>query len=142
MVVWIKFIDLDFNTDFLYDNMLEFANAGPSINNVVEFYVCQGKIFSNEIVEGGNLNGSYIEITSPSAKSTFELNKWYQFAYTLEKTMAYLYVNGVLAIKGIQTTILSKTIRKNNFIGQSNYVDKNINAIYDDIKIYEEAIPE
>jgi len=56
--------------------------------------------------------------------------------------MAYLYVNGVLAIKGIQTTILSKTIRKNNFIGQSNYVDKNINAIYDDIKIYEEAIPE
>jgi hypothetical protein len=52
-------------------------------------------------------------------------------------------VNGVLAIKGIQTTIPSKIIRKNNFIGQSNYVDKNINALYDDINIYEGAtIPE
>ena len=70
--------------------MLEFANAGPSINNVVEFYVCQGTIFGNEIVEGGNFNGSYIEITSPSAKSTFELNKWYRFVYALKKTMAYL----------------------------------------------------
>jgi hypothetical protein len=52
-----------------------------------------------------------------------------------------IYVNGVLAIKGIQTAIPSKIIRKNNFIGQSIYVCKNINSIYDEIKIYERAIP-
>jgi hypothetical protein len=139
VVIWMKFKEFKF-----LNNLLEFANNDNQlVNNLLQLYLYHGGYIGSGVVESGNYQGSFIEISPPSAaSSSFELNKWYQFVFVLKNTNAYLYVNSELAIKGIQTTRPSKIIRNNNFIGQSNYPAANINAIYDDIKIYDGALSE
>ena len=111
VVIWMKFKEFKF-----LNNLLEFANNDNQlVNNLLQLYLYHGGYIGSGVVESGNYQGSFIEISPPSAaSSSFELNKWYQFVFVLKNTNAYLYVNSELAIKGIQTTRPSKIIRNNN----------------------------
>jgi len=54
--------------------------------------------------------------------------------------LACLYYNGILVASGTQYSPRS-IVRSNNFIGKGSFEgDQNANALFDDIKIYDECL--
>jgi hypothetical protein len=73
--------------------------------------------------------------TGLRANANIELNKWHFVSVVLKETTVYIYVNGIIINSG--SLIKLNNLRKNNFIGKSNYAnDPYIDAIFDEIKIY------
>ncbi len=72
--------------------------------------------------------------------SMINLNQWYFISFVLSGTTGYIYVNGNQVVTG-PLHIPTNIIRTNNYIGKSNWAsDSNADAIYDEIKIYNQAL--
>ena len=91
----------------------------------------------------GSLRGSvvkgssYYQMDTPIV--TPNLNQWYYMAFTLNGNVGSIYLNGVLSSSAILSPINSM-IRSMNYIGRDSYGDTKINAVYDEIKIYQGAM--
>ena len=72
-----------------------------------------------------------------NAASLIQLNQWYHIAFVLNGTTGFIYVNGIQKASG---TLFqpNHVIRSSNFIGKHG--DPNVDAIYDDLKIYHGAV--
>ena len=92
-----------------------------------------------------NILFRYSRSNLPHPKATqrpVELNKWTHFAASLEGNIAKTYLNGELQATNLINPPLNLNT-KSNFIGHSNnhlYGDQDVDAIFDDIKIYERAL--
>jgi hypothetical protein len=68
------------------------------------------------------------------------LNEWYFISFVLNGTTGYIYVNGNQVVTG-PLHIPNNILRTNNYIGKSNWANNsNADAIYDEIKIYNQAL--
>jgi hypothetical protein len=116
-----------------WSRIIDFANGG-SVDSVRFFY------HNNDILKVTIFSGS-----SPSYLQTkplpLELGKWYHFAIVLNKTICFLYLNGNFTISKALNVPRNVT-RNSNYIGKSNSGEPNVDAIYDDIKIYKTALTE
>ena len=63
-----------------------------------------------------------------------QLNQWYHVACTLQITTFTIYVNGLAVISNSSVYVPRNVTRTANYIGVSN------NAIFDDLKIYQNAL--
>ena len=92
-----------------------------------------------------NILFRYSRSNFPYPKATqrpVELNKWTHFAASLEGNIAKTYLNGELQATNLINPPLNLNT-KSNFIGHSNnhlYGDQDVDAIFDDIKIYDRAL--
>ena len=72
-----------------------------------------------------------------------QLNQWQHvcFVYSVQAAanVAYMYVNGVLWATA-NVSDFNNVVRTTNFIGKSNWGDPNVNAIFDEIKIFSVAL--
>jgi hypothetical protein len=109
----------DFGNDAGSDNVL-LSMTGP-------FSQMHGVIFKNS-------SSSFIQ-TSP----IINLNEWYFISFVLSGKTGYIYVNGN-QVKTNQLNVPNSIIRRINYIGKSNWVNANADAIYDEFKIYQGAL--
>jgi len=120
------------NSYQLNSRIFDFGN-GPGSDNI-------GLAFSgtSSIMYGIDIKGnSELDIHTSSMIS---LNQWYFIAYVLSGTTGCIYVNGNQVING-PLHIPNNITRTNNYIGKSNWLeDSNADAIYDEIKIYNQAL--
>jgi arabinan endo-1,5-alpha-L-arabinosidase len=128
ITVWIK---LKLKRHF--SRIIEFGNGPYSDNIELSFrettsYVHLKTYFQNETK--GFLDSS----------SALNLNEWTHVAACLCSGTAKLYFNGILVASGTQYSPRN-FIRKHNFIGKGSFEgDENANAIFDDIKIFDECL--
>jgi len=57
----------------------------------------------------------------------------------LSGTTGFIYVNGIQGATGF-LGVPGNVQRTSNYIGKSNWPDRNADAVYDDLKIYNEAL--
>ena len=90
-----------------------------------------------QYVSKGALNIFY----SRSAQA-LQLNKWQHVAFTFSSLSqkANIYVDGNLTKSAIVLGLPNNLVRTSNFIGKSNNGDPNVDAIYDEIKIFSIAL--
>ncbi len=77
------------------------------------------------------------------SSQALSLNKWQHVTFTFisSNKQANIYVNGVLTATGTATYLPNNVVRSSNFIGKTNIVvNKNADAIYDEIKIFSVAL--
>ncbi len=68
-----------------------------------------------------------------------QINQWYHIAFVLSGTNGFIYVDGIQVVAG--TLFLPRNVqRTSNYIGKSNWPDRNADAVYDDLKIYNETL--
>ncbi len=68
------------------------------------------------------------------------LNQWHFVSFVLSNSTGYIYANESI-IASYPLLRPNGVLRKNNYIGKSNWpLDSNIDAIYDEIKIYNGAL--
>jgi WD40 repeat protein len=105
-------------------------------------------VSNDNVIFGINDNTSTLigEIFQNNNKNKLEsdlkldLNQWHFVSFVLIDTKAYIYVNGEQIANG-KLHIPINILRKSNFIGKSNLnSSENINAIFDEIKIYKGAL--
>jgi hypothetical protein len=72
-----------------------------------------------------------------------QVGKWYHFAYTIEGTLAKLYVNGNIWAQGTQGSPISVT-RSKCYLGRSNWNadPQSIYALVDDLKFFNKSLTE
>ena len=113
--------------------ILEFGNGNNSDNIVFQI--------DNAAV--GSLRGFVIKSSTQYYMDTAiivsNLNQWYYVAFTLSGNIGSIYVNGVLS-KSSSLSKINSVARAVNFIGRNTYGDTTINAVYDEIKIYQGAM--
>jgi len=79
--------------------------------------------------------------TNIEASSIINLNQWYFISFVLSGTTGYIYVNGVQVASTALLLVPNNIERTSNYIGKSNWpYDSNADAIYDEIKIYNQAL--
>jgi hypothetical protein len=71
--------------------------------------------------------------------SVIKLNEWYFVSFVLSGTTGFIYVNGNQVGSGT-LNVPNNITRTSNYIGKSNWLDQNADAIYDEFKIYEGAL--
>jgi len=72
-------------------------------------------------------------------ENSLQLNQWYHIAFVLSGTTGFIYVNGRQGATG--TLSLPRNVqRTRNYIGKSNWPEANADAVYDDLKIYNETL--
>jgi hypothetical protein len=105
-------------------------------------------VSDNNVIFGMNDNTSTLigEIFHNNNKNKLEsdfkldLNQWYFVSFVLIDSTAYIYVNGEKIANGKLHKPIN-VLRKMNFIGKSNWnKSENVNAIFDEIKIYKGAL--
>lgn len=105
-------------------------------------------VSNDNVIFGMNDNTSTLigEIFQNNNKNKLEsdlkldLNQWHFVSFVLIDTKAYIYVNGEQIANG-KLYIPINILRKSNFIGKSNLnSSENVNAIFDEIKIYKGAL--
>ncbi len=91
--------------------------------------------------KASSVNGTQFNLqsTSPFPDQYFLTDCWYQFVYVQKNLSSLLYVNGILMAQGNQQSIPINVTRNYNWIG-SAIDDGIINAVYDDIVIFDEAL--
>jgi hypothetical protein len=110
-----------------------------------------GRFLDNIIVVLTNANTTktsaknyYYISNSPAALGNLSLalNQWYHVTNVLYNKTLSLYINGNLVGATSVPSQPRNVIRKSCFIGHSNWypVDKDANAYFDDIKIYNRAL--
>jgi hypothetical protein len=107
--------------------IIDFGN-GPSVDSIV-FYFKNHKLMA------------YIRSRWIESSASIELNQWYHVAFVLSGTNGIIYVNGSLAANDV-LYVPNDVKRSSNYIGKSNWNnnDRNADAVYDDLKIYNEAL--
>ena len=113
--------------------ILEFGNGFNS--NTINFLM--------DVYGIGKLRGF---LTNQAAQYFFDtpvvtsnLNQWYYVAYTLSRKTGSIYVNGALSMSSTLSSINNVT-RSTNYIGKDSYCSSKIDAIYDELKIYQGAM--
>ena len=97
-----------------------------------------GDVATNGSLRGFVVQGStYYQMDTSIV--TANLNQWYYVAFTLSGNVGSIYVNGALSLSSTLSSIYSVT-RSTNYIGRDTYGDTSINAVYDEIKIYQGAM--
>ena len=71
-----------------------------------------------------------------TSSSIINLNQWFFISFVLNGTTGFIYINGNQVATGTLNVSNNQT-RTNNYIGKS---DLNADAIYDEFKIYKEAL--
>ena len=116
-----------------YSRIIDFGNGSPD-DNVILFLdrlypYLMAKVYSTQ-------TGSTIE---NSFSHRLQINQWYHIAFVLSGTTGFIYVDGIQVVAG--TLFLPRNVqRTSNYIGKSNWPDANADAVYDDLKIYNEAL--
>jgi hypothetical protein len=112
--------------------IIDFGN-GVSDNNVIFGMNDNTSTLIGEIFHNNNKN---------KLESDFklDLNQWYFVSFVLIDTTVYIYVNGEKISNG-KSHIPINILRKSNSIGKDNLNrSENVNAIFDEIKIYKGAL--
>jgi hypothetical protein len=114
-----------------YSRIFDFGN-GPNNDNVLlgmfgatyQIYGVTSKVSSALAIQ---------------TSSTINLNEWYFISFVLSGTTGFIYLNGNQV--GTNTLYVpNNIIRTNNYIGKSNWVNANADAVYDEFKIYQVAL--
>ena len=119
-----------------YSRIIDFGNGENNDNVILGFngltYNLRGEIRSAQSQSQKILIASSVSI---------QLNQWYHVAFVLSGTNGIIYVNGSLAANGV-LNVPNDVKRSSNYIGKSNWNnnDRNADAVYDDLKIYNEAL--
>ena len=119
-----------------YSRIIDFGNGENNDNVILGFngltYNLRGEIRSAQSQSQKILIASSVSI---------QLNQWYHVAFVLSGTNGIIYVNGSLAANGV-LNVPNDVKRSSNYIGKSNWNnnDRNADAVYDDLKIYIEAL--
>jgi len=105
--------------------IIDFGN-GPNVDSIV-FYFKNPKLMA------------YFRSRSIESSASIELNQWYHVAFVLSGTNGKIYVDGNSTADGT-LYVPTNVIRNYNYIGKSNWPEPNLDAVYDDLKIYNEAL--
>ncbi len=122
LTVWIFFKSYQSNSE-----IINFSNEPKTDTLIFSMLNKTHKLFAGLCNENGCLN-----VTS---KEPIELYNWYHLALAFDGSNVYIYVNGVLASKGA-FNLRNNVERTNNFVG------KNSDAIFDELKIFKGAMTE
>lgn len=115
--------------------IFDFGNGPDSDNNI--FLIKDAASSGGLLRSFVNYNSTNYFISTPIVMPN--LNQWYHVAFTLSRNIGSIYVNGILILSSPLSLIRSVT-RSTNYIGRDSYGDIQINAIYDDLKIYQGAL--
>jgi hypothetical protein len=111
--------------------IFDFGNGEGNDNVGLAIYRTTSQIYGFAFI-----GSSFSSIrTSP----IINLNEWYFISFVLSGTTGFIYVNCTQVTNGT-LQIPNNIIRRNNYIGKSNFGDPNADAIYDEFKIYEGAL--
>ena len=118
--------------------IFDISNQAP--NDVVVFAF-------NAVPSGGISNVYYDKTTSKwtlNAMSSIklELNRWYHIAFVLNYPNLFIYINGTKLFTNTATNVPNNVKRTFNFVGRSTSypADADVNADYDEIKIFNRAL--
>ena len=116
--------------------IIDFGNAIESYSdNMVLYMSCSGNKIAGALFNVSTM--SSLTIQSP----LIQLNSWYHFAFVLSGSIGYIYVNGNLAGSMNNMYIPRNVLRIYNYIGRNCDSSKpNINATFDDLRIYAGAL--
>jgi hypothetical protein len=131
VTAWFYFKSYQINS-----RIFDFGN-GESSNNVFLAINLFGAV-NNYRIRGASYIGSSNSIISTSP--FIKLNQWYFISFVLSGKTGFIYINGSQMATG--TMVVPKNIiRATNYIGKSNWAShSNADAIYDELKIYQEAL--
>ncbi len=116
-----------------FARILEFGNGPYSDNIELSFKETTSYVHLKTWFQT-NTKG-FLDSSSP-----LNLDEWTHVAACFCGGLARLYYNGVLVASGTQYSPRN-IIRNNNFIGKGSFDgDQNANAIFDDIKIFDECL--
>jgi hypothetical protein len=130
VIAWIHL--LEYRAPF--SRIIDFGNGCLSDN-----------VIFNTDTSGSLLKGATLDLTlltdfsvlSPQIK----LNSWYHVAFVFSGSNGYIYVNGDLAGSRTNMKIPRNVLRIYNYIGKNCDSSKpNINATFDDLRIYAGAL--
>ena len=119
-----------------WSRILDFGNGASSDNLHCDLtYDSTGKV-AQLIFQGASNK------LSLQSNQQLELNKWQHVAFTFTSSnlQANIYVNGSLTALGTATGRPNNIVRTKNFIGKSNWANPNVNAIFDELKIFSVAL--
>ncbi len=112
----------------------------PPLNTwfIIQFTANSGQLGQTMYKNGSN------EFSFQSNHSLV-LNVWQHVSLVFTNSTpatGYMYVNGIVWASASFSSIASfnSTVRTQNFIGKSNWADSNVNAIFDEIKIFSVAL--
>jgi hypothetical protein len=118
---------------FTYNaRLIDFGNGQASDNIVLCLSsVTTGKPYT--VIIKGATNPLLLYSTQP-----LELNKWSHLAFTFSGSTrsANIYVNGILTAQGTSSNLPNNVVRTKNYIGKSNWGNPNVDAIFDELKIF------
>jgi hypothetical protein len=113
--------------------IIDFGNGGPSDNIFLALSYSVSDICTK--IYNGTVSYSFTCTSSP----LIQLNTWYHIANVFSGTTSYIYVNGNLVSSGTQY-VPKNVIRNKNYFGKSNWANSNVNASFDDLRIYNGAL--
>ncbi len=115
-----------------YSRIIDFGNGENNDNVILGFSGDSDNLFIS-------FNSAQSQKMLIASSVSIKLNQWYHVAFVLSKTKGKIYVDGSSAADG--TLYVPTNVKRNyNYIGKSNWPDPNADAVYDDLKIYNEAL--
>ena len=120
-----------------FSRLLDFGNGAGTDN------ICFALTYSTSGQPQQYIYKGASNVLSLNSSQMLELNKWQHLTFTfLNSTKkAKIYVNGVLTANGTSNGSPNNVARTSNYIGKSNNAaDGLVNAIYDEIKIFNIAL--
>lgn len=96
---------------------------------------------SNSNLTAFQMSRSSSLLNRMNATEMARLNEWFHLAAVLDKSRAFIYLNGVLKNTADNWSPPLPVNRTSCYIGRSNWVsDKDADAHFDEIKIYNRAL--
>jgi hypothetical protein len=132
ITVWVNFISFDSKNEFT--TIIDFGN----FNQQDSVFLATSPV-SNQILAG--IFENTLQSNSLFSKYSLNLNTWYHVAYIYNGINGYIYLNGNLVASASQFSPFNIN-RENCYIGKSNLNSSSslADAIYDDLRIYDEAL--
>ena len=118
------------NKNILATDHERIIDCGPNKENSVALSISRGN--SNKLFF--QIGQKYLE-----GSKILEINVWHHVTFVLNGTLGLLYINGTLDSKG-QVDVASNVTRNNCYLGRSLWNNPNVNADFDDIKIFKKAL--
>jgi len=113
-----------------YSRIIDFGNGSPG-DNVILCLDTSNPYLIAQVYS--------TQTESIILENSLQLNQWYHIAFVLSGTTGFIYVNGRQGATG--TLSLPRNVqRTRNYIGKSNWPEANADAVYDDLKIYNETL--
>ena len=129
IIVWIQMKSFK-----LFSRIIDFGGGQAADNIIFSFFQLTSQL-------GGQVFYRSNSSALISSKTQIELNKWYRVAFVLSETTGSIYLNGALVSSGQLLAPNPFTVRKNNFIGKSNWpTNQNADTVFDELMIYQGAL--